>query len=112
MKPLENVLRMEGDNVVMDCCPTEIIEDWQSSPVSKRHLCKGNPSDNAYAFPEEITRSKHIFYLGIGITWVLVEEKGFIDVTCPTCKSTYRLEKDKGNYGRRNLHLHKSAPKQ
>lgn len=94
MKPLEKVLRIEGTHIVMDCCHTDQIKDWDLSPVSKLDLSKGDQLAHPAAFPEEITRNNHIFFLNIAVTYELVKIKGFINVTCPTCKSTYRLEKD------------------
>jgi len=94
MKPLTEVLMMEGDHVVMDCCPVRQSEDQDSCPVNDLDLRGGDKNEPRHAFPEEITRQGHIFYLNIGIAHIMTKEKGFIDVTCPVCKSIYKLTND------------------
>ena len=98
MKPIKEVLKIKDEHVIIDCCPTKKITDYKESPVSeddlKREDIKGCwASGMPVAYPEEITRDGHIFYLNIRITNFLLRNKEYIKLKCPTCISEYKLTK-------------------
>ena len=90
MKSLDSVLKIEGDHVIIDCCPRKGSREL---PINHPNL------EHAYVdseFRSDFTakRAKYTLYMNIGILMGITCDEDELIVKCQACDSTYRLTHD------------------
>ena len=89
MKPLDEVLRLENDHVIIDCCPRKSSTSPIDNPAIDGLYDKG-PS--GFFKP---TRGKYTLYASIGILLGETLDGKSLKVKCHECGKEYELTKER-----------------
>jgi phage FluMu protein Com len=85
-KQLEDVLIIDHDHLIINCCPrfgntsNPTGHGSVEHAFGDSHLMKG-------------ARAEYTFYYSLGGCYGLAEATGVLEVTCPHCKTQYELTK-------------------
>lgn len=88
MKNLDEVLWLDKNHVVIDCCPRTNL----TSPINNPAIEKQYDRRTGFYKPE---RGKHTLYSNIGTLLGLTIDGDSVHVTCHECGTQYELTKDK-----------------
>ncbi|MBS3172373.1 hypothetical protein J4438_02225 [Candidatus Woesearchaeota archaeon] len=91
-KRLEDVMRLENNHIIIDCCPRK---GDRTVPVDSAN-CLVNISEE-YEKDDlfEGKRAKYTFYMNIGIVLGMVARNEELVVTCPICHERYNIQHKK-----------------
>ncbi|HRZ85665.1 MAG TPA: hypothetical protein P5277_02695 [Candidatus Paceibacterota bacterium] len=87
MKQLSNVLRLEKDHVIIDCCPRTTLDLPIDTPLIKEQY------DKKTGFYRK-ERGKYTLYLNISFLINLTDENNSFIVTCNECGTKYEITKN------------------
>ncbi len=86
MKKLQDIMRIESDHLIIDCCPRNSSTELPIDNPDIPH-CYGI---NLPTFNEN--RRKYTLYTNLAILCEISREEGHLDVNCHKCGATYRIE--------------------
>ena len=90
MKTLDEALRIEGDHVIIDCCPREGSRELPFEGLSLQ-LSYGEGVFSEFS-PR---RRKYTLCLNIGVLVGLAYKGKSLRVKCPKCTNIFELTRDK-----------------
>ena len=92
MKRIEDIMRLDKDHLIIDCCPRK--DNTESPFLTPENDTYQDIINNQELNMINNSRLKYTLYENIGIIMSRVLDDGSLKIRCPVCNSKYEISKE------------------